>query len=418
MKRTLTGAFLGLLLCLAASVTVFAAEARTVTVTAYDLKPGYYMGAVWDGDTLLTLFDAQVGSSGTLNKVVDIGDTPTKGNAVTVAVSDANVNSASSKPIVLTNVPIKTGGSTPSEPDTPSTPDYDDSSYRYSIDLSSSSNGYLSASASRAAPGSTVTVYIHPNSGYEWSRLHITGSNGRTVSYSSRGDVCTFTMPYFDVTVWADFSYVTTYTPPDTSDTVSIPSRTGSLLKVLPSFKYVPRPAFTGQIFTDVPSGQWGAAEINWVCTHGLMEGVGNGLFNPNGTVSRQQMWMVLSHLSGSNPANMAEAKAWAVRGKISDGSKPGQAVTRQQLAALLFRYAKSLGYRMTKGDPLTEYDDHNSVAGYAKEAVAWCIGFEIIDAVDWKLYPNTPVSRAQLAISLERLQNNYVGRMASDKQC
>jgi len=225
-------------------------------------------------------------------------------------------------------------------------------------------------------------------------------------------------MPAVDVTVWADFSYVTTYVPPVTpAYTVPGSSRTGSLLRSSPIYQYVPKPSYTRQIFSDVPAGQWGSAEINWVYEHGLMTGIGDGLFNPNGTVSRQQLWMVLSHLSGSEPANMAEAKVWAIRSKISDGSKPGQAVTRQQMVTLLYRYAKSLGYRISKGDPLTEYVDHSSVSDYAKEAMAWSLGYEIISATDWRLNPNAPVSRAQLAISLERLQNNYVGRMSSASQ-
>ena len=93
--------------------------------------------------------------------------------------------------------------------------------------------------------------------------------------------------------------------------------------------------------------------------------------------------------------------------------------VTRQQMVTLLYRYAKLLGYGISKGDPLTDYVDHNSVADYAKEAVAWSLGYEIISATaDGRLNPSAPVTRAQLAASLERLQNAYVYPRTLVSQC
>lgn len=68
MKRKVWGFLFGLLLCLALASTAFAEDTNTVTVTVYELEPGYYMDAVWDGDTLLTLFDATVDNDGVLKK--------------------------------------------------------------------------------------------------------------------------------------------------------------------------------------------------------------------------------------------------------------------------------------------------------------------------------------------------------------
>ena len=64
---------------------------------------------------------------------------------------------------------------------------------------------------------------------------------------------------------------------------------------------------------------------------------------------------MILARMAGANPANMAEAKAWSVASGISDGSNPGGAVTRQQLVALLYRFAAQYGYDTTaKADPVS----------------------------------------------------------------
>lgn len=119
MRQRFWGFLLGVLLCLVCVCTAFAAETHSITVTAYKLEPGYYMCAVWDGDTLLTLFDAEVGSDGILSKNVNIGDTPISGNTVKVAISAANIDE-DAEPIVQTNVPVKSSensGGTPSKPD-------------------------------------------------------------------------------------------------------------------------------------------------------------------------------------------------------------------------------------------------------------------------------------------------------------
>ncbi|MBQ8751723.1 MAG: S-layer homology domain-containing protein, partial [Clostridia bacterium] len=96
--------------------------------------------------------------------------------------------------------------------------------------------------------------------------------------------------------------------------------------------------------FKDVADDFWAEEEISWAYEEGLMNGTTDTTFNPGGKVTRQQVWMILARMSGASPANMAEAKAWAVSAGISDGSVPGGAVTRQQLAAMLYRYEQSLG--------------------------------------------------------------------------
>ena len=137
------------------------------------------------------------------------------------------------------------------------------------------------------------------------------------------------------------------------------------------------------------------------------MQGTSISAFAPGGTVSRQQVWMILARMAGENPANMAEAKAWAVASGISDGSTPGGAVTRQQLAALLYRYAVQYGYDVSVGEDtnILSYTDFADLSEYAIPAMQWACGAGIINGTGdgSTLSPQGVSTRAQLAVMLYR---------------
>ena len=156
--------------------------------------------------------------------------------------------------------------------------------------------------------------------------------------------------------------------------------------------------------FTDVPADHWACSPISWAAANGYMNGVSATVFQPNGTVTRQQLWMILARLSGASPANMTEARTWAVANGISDGSNPSGAVTRQQLVAILYRYAQLMSYKTSGGTELTGYPDNTSVAGYAKDAMSWSVGNGIVaGTTDGKLNPTGTATRAQFAVILMR---------------
>ena len=126
--------------------------------------------------------------------------------------------------------------------------------------------------------------------------------------------------------------------------------------------------------------------------------------FNPNGAISRQQVWMILARLSGQSPATMAEARAWAVENGVSDGTNPGNAVTRQQLVALLFRYATLMGYANDQRADLSSFPDADSVAAYAVEPFQWSVANNIVaGTADGTLNPTGTATRAQFAVILYR---------------
>ena len=97
-----------------------------------------------------------------------------------------------------------------------------------------------------------------------------------------------------------------------------------------------------------MPDGYWAEDAIAWAYENGCMNGNTAVTFNPNGTVSRQQLWMILARLSGYNPAAMAEAKSWAVDNGIVGGTtqgtlNPAGTATRAQFAVILSRFCENI---------------------------------------------------------------------------
>lgn len=156
--------------------------------------------------------------------------------------------------------------------------------------------------------------------------------------------------------------------------------------------------------FHDVAPGDWYYDHVVYVYENGYMRGTAATTFSPNGTLSRQQVWMVLARIAGYDPADMAEARAWAMAGGISDGTNPGSAVTRQQLVTLLYRFAQQNGYDTSARADLSAYSDAPYVASYALEPMAWSVADGIIDGTtQWTLAPTGTATRGQFAAILNR---------------
>lgn len=168
--------------------------------------------------------------------------------------------------------------------------------------------------------------------------------------------------------------------------------------------KLVERASSAAVVFKDVPTTFWAYNEIMWAYENGYMNGVSSDMFNPNGNVTRQQVWMILARHSGANPANMVQAKAWAMENGISDGTNPGNPVTRQQLVALLYRYADMQGYDVSARADLTTFPDYASVSDYAKEPMSWSVANGIVTGTtQGTLNPHGNATRAQFAVILYR---------------
>ena len=292
-----------------------------------------------------------------------------------------NVNEYLESGLVLDsngNVVKDTSSTTPDTPSTPSTSDKDDDDDDgYSITIPASSSvrgGSISVNPRRADKGDTVTITVTPDDGYVLKDLTVTARSGGEVDLTKKNSTqYTFKMPAGAVVIEVSFAE---------SDSA----------------------AEVEMSFTDVPSDYWAVSEISWAFENGYMNGTSATTFNPGGTVSRQQVWMILARMAGADPADMAAAKAWAVANGISDGTNPGGAVSRQQLVALLYRFAAQNGYDTSARADLSGYPDVASLASYAAEPMAWSVAGGIIGGTtQGTLNPAGTATRAQFAAILWR---------------
>ena len=161
--------------------------------------------------------------------------------------------------------------------------------------------------------------------------------------------------------------------------------------------------------FTDVQAGSWYDEAVAYVSEHGLMDGVGSGKFNPEGAVTRAMVWTVLARMAGEDTEGgstwYSKAQEWVMETGVSDGTNPMASITREQLAAMLYRYA---GSPAVTGS-LSAYPDADEVSNWAVDAMVWATEEGIINGMGGNLSPKTGATRAQLAAMLMRLEQNVL---------
>ncbi len=181
------------------------------------------------------------------------------------------------------------------------------------------------------------------------------------------------------------------------------------------------QPAAPGS-FSDVSESDWFYSAVQYVSEQGLMTGTGSGMFSPNEEITRGMLVTILYRLSGepavSESAPFADvetgsyyekAVAWAAACGIVSGYEngsfgPNDAVTREQLAAILYRYARYQGQDVSASADLSGFADAGAVSGYAQPALAWASGSGlIVGTTDGTLDPQGTATRAQAATILMR---------------
>ena len=182
------------------------------------------------------------------------------------------------------------------------------------------------------------------------------------------------------------------------------------VLPVTPSKPKDDKPT-TGSSFTDVPSGSWYADAANYVSEKGLMNGTSKNSFSPNAPTTRGMIVTILARVEGVNTNGTpwyAAGQKWAMDNGISDGTNMIGEVTREQLAAILYRYAKQKGYDVSKSAALTAFSDADKVSGYAAEAMQWAVAEGLLQGSNGKLNPQGSATRAQVATILMRFMQKY----------
>lgn len=182
------------------------------------------------------------------------------------------------------------------------------------------------------------------------------------------------------------------------------------VLPVTPSKPKDDKPT-TGSSFTDVPAGSWYEEAVNYVHEKGLMNGTSSNAFSPNANTTRGMIVTILARVEGVNTNGTpwyAAGQKWAMDNGISDGTNMVGEVTREQLATILYRYAKQKGYDVSKSAALTAFADADKVSGYASEAMQWAVAEGLLQGSNGKLDPQGSATRAQVATILMRFMEKF----------
>ena len=176
--------------------------------------------------------------------------------------------------------------------------------------------------------------------------------------------------------------------------------------------------------FTDIDETAWYYDGVSFVCMNGLLTGTSGTSFSPELTMTRGMLVTALWRMEGS-PAGKATAfsdvasgkycfaaVAWASENGIVGGYGSGRfgpddAVTREQMVTIFFRYAQFKGLGVSSAESLDRYSDCALVSAYARPAMAWAVGCGLVKGSGGSLLPGSPASRAQAAVILQRFSQN-----------
>lgn len=165
--------------------------------------------------------------------------------------------------------------------------------------------------------------------------------------------------------------------------------------------------------YTDVRSNDWFADSVYYVSELGLMSGTGSGRFSPNADTTRAMIVTILARLDGKNTSGTpwyAAGRAWAMESGVSDGTNMDGKITREQLCAMLYRYAQREDYDTTQGGmAIREYEDYNRISAYALGAMGWAVNAGLVQGRGGKLAPQAYATRAEIAVILDRFLTNIV---------
>lgn len=271
----------------------------------------------------------------------------------------------------------------------------------YSITISETTGGTVTSNRRYAERGNTVTLTVSPEDGYTLSSLIVTDSKGNELTLNKKGNgKYAFTMPGRKVTVEAAFA------------------------------KENPNTGAWENPFADVVEGAWYYDSIRYAYENGLIAGYPNGLFGINDTITRGQIATILWRMEESPVVNYAmtfedvgagmyyaEAIRWAASEGIVGGYTatqfgPDDAITREQLAAILWRYAQYKEYDVSVGEDtnILSYADALTVSEWAVPAMQWANGAGLIQGSDNNLMPRGNATRAQAAAILHRFCETVTG--------
>ena len=261
----------------------------------------------------------------------------------------------------------------------------------YAVNVAETEHGTLAVSTANARPGTKVTVTPQPEEGYETDTVKVTDWSGKEIPVTKNDDgTYSFTMPKGAVNVTATFK----------EKAHDCPSKH----------------------LKDVDENAWYHEYVDYVIENGLMYGIADDRFGPDVTTSRAMIVTILYRLegspavSGANPFDdveegswYADAVAWAEANEIVEGYGnrqfgPTDPITREQMAAIMFRYSKFKGYDTSKTADLSVFTDNTTVSDWAVPAMKWAVAEGLIAGrTTTTLVPRGNATRAEAAAILMR---------------
>lgn len=236
-------------------------------------------------------------------------------------------------------------------------------------------HGAVLFSPTSATKGSTVTLTITPDKGYELDVLYLSDENGNKIECRALGNGrYSVIMPNSPLHIKVSFSKRPADAPP----------------------------------FTDVHSNAWYYKPVKYVYDNHLMVGLDDTTFSPDGAVTRAMVWAVLAREADATLKEGEQwysgAQQWAIENGVSDGLHPLQAVSREELVTMIHRYHDT----PSGHDDLSHFTDKDTISPWAFEAMQWGVDVGLVSGLDnHTLAPKSGASRAQLAAMLMRYIEN-----------
>ena len=263
---------------------------------------------------------------------------------------------------------------------------------KYSVIVKKTDNGSVSVSPKSAEAGDKVTITVDPDKGYVVDAVVVTDKDGDKITVTKKtATKYTFTMPKSRVDVKVTFKAEQTE-PEQPSD--------------MP--------------FVDVVKDAWYYPAVEYVYNNELMNGTNGGLtFEPNVNLNRAMMAAVLYNMEGGPACDKSglfsdvadgmwytDAVNWAASNNIVSGMPdgtyaPNQALTREQMASILYRYAEYKGIKTDARADLGKFTDGTTTSAWATDVVQWAVAEKLITGVGTELQPKGTASRAQVATVL-----------------
>ena len=274
----------------------------------------------------------------------------------------------------------------------------------HSIMVTEPENGTVELRSNYAVSNSKVTLTVTPDKGYETEAVKVVDKNGKEIPVTANGDKYTFKMPASNVTVTATFC--------ESKDDPAACSKDHTC----PMYGY-----------TDLVRGSWYHDGVHFCLAEKMMIGTGANTFHPDAATSRAMVVTILWRLEGNPVAEdsmtfldveegmwYSDAIDWASSNGIVEGYGNGKfgpedTITREQMATILWRYAKYKGYDVSADASSVEpYSDANSISEWALSAMQWACDNQLMNGVgNGILQPAGDAARAQTATVLYRFCTN-----------